>query len=175
MASFVHRPTRRNSTARGFSLIEILLVLGLMALLASLAITNIDALTQPGPPPVNKTLHLAVREARYHAGMTKEPTHLRWDEEEAAFIITDTAGTRLATFPTGYARDDDLRVTLYRVMPTEGRRLSDVTRRREEETRSISFHPDHSATPFSVSVTEEGNEMLYRYDPFSDGTLEKSL
>ena len=72
----------------GFTLIEILLVIGLILLIGSLAIYNVANLTRMRDDrPVEEVLLTAVREARYQASTTKELCWLSYDGEKGTFHI----------------------------------------------------------------------------------------
>ena len=73
----------------GFTLIEILLVIGLILLIGSLAIYNVANLTRMRDDrSVEEVLLTAVREARYQASTTKELCWLSYDGEKGTFHIS---------------------------------------------------------------------------------------
>lgn len=161
------------SGARGFTLVEMLLVLALLALLGGLVVTNIDGLMSGlGEKPLPEILRDAVREARFQAAFTKEPAFLVYDEESSALRVITAASAELARFPTGYDPEQDrIRVKFFQILPYRG---AEVTGRYDHTpTPFVTFHPDRSAMPFEVELEADGVTSMHRYDPFSDVELEE--
>ncbi len=158
---------------QGFTLVEMLLVLALLALLGGLVVTNIDGLLSGlGQKPLPEILRDAVREARFQAAFTKEPVFLVYDEESAALRLITAANNELSRLSTGYdPKKDRVRVKFYQILPFRG---AEVTGRYEHSpTPYVTFHPDRSSMPFEVELEAEGITSLHRYDPFSDVELEE--
>jgi prepilin-type N-terminal cleavage/methylation domain-containing protein len=155
----------------GFTLIEILVVVGLIALMATLVVANADALLRGfGPKPLPDTLRAAIREARYQAAYTKDTALLRFDASGGALVVESSSGASLAKFPTGYGPDApriDLR--FYQVLP--GRGTDPDSRAGRERIETVRFRPDRSSTPFIAEIRFEHDTTEYRFDPFSHVTI----
>ncbi len=80
-------------STKGFSLIEIVLVLGLMAFAAAVVITNFASLADRGDSQTSEEiLQAAVREARFVAASERIITELRFDKENGSLSISSDAG-----------------------------------------------------------------------------------
>lgn len=160
-------PKRLLRRASGFSLLEIIIVIAVIALIGGLVVVNANAiLSGLGAEPTERVLQKAVREARYQAALRKEPVRLRFDRETAGFVITAYSGSELHTFTTAFTDNPrDLQVTFDRVLPFNG--VTFGTNPRTAPTEAIIFQPDRSSTPFIVHIREAGQNFSLRYDPFS--------
>ncbi len=162
-------PRRIAGRMSGFTLIELIIVIGLMTLLAGLVVVNVTPIFEGlGAPPIERTLKQAVREARYQAALEKEATFLRFDREASAFIITNAVNSELAKLTTGYEGKaaDELEIQFYQLLPERG--LSSIRRTVDRaEIQRVRFQPDRSSTPFEAEIHFGRDVSLHRYDPFS--------
>lgn len=157
----------------GFTLLETLLVLGLIALLAGLTVVASSALFEGiGKPPLRETLTEAIREARYQAALNKDSCWLRYDREKATFAVIGPTGETLATFRTGLDPDKDgVDLAFHRVLPARANSYARKRRPDLEDVDAVLFHPDRSSIPFAVTMAEQGELRLLYFDPFSDSEL----
>ncbi len=162
------RNDRRRCPRGGFTLVEVLIVMGLLTLLAGLVVVNVTPIFEGlGAPPLDRTLRQAVREARYQAAMEKETTFLRFDRERSAFVVTNAVNSELAVLETGHDPEEaDIRITFFQLLPERGLRSGALTEERAEITR-VRFQPDRSSTPFEAEIRFAGETTRHRYDPFS--------
>lgn len=162
-----------NNVRRGFSLIELIIVIALIALVGGLVAINAQAiLSGLGDEPVERILQKAVREARFQAAYLKEATTLRYDPERLAFDIHSAGGRGLATFPTGLEEQADLEIVFEQILPEEG--LSRTRSANTAEIAAVVFRPDRSSTPFQVTIDQGPTRFTQRFDPFSDIVIEDS-
>ncbi|MFW5883079.1 MAG: pilus assembly FimT family protein [Verrucomicrobiota bacterium] len=156
---------RRAHRAGGFTLIEILLVIALMVLGASLLLFGVDDLTRGlGKPRLEDLMRQAVQEARYQALSSKQPAQLSWDAEAAAFVISGVGEpVRVAS----ERAPDVLTVRLFRRLPREGiqARLAGA---QQTEAERILFSPYGVAEPFEIEIDEGGETLRLAFDPFSN-------
>jgi len=152
---------------RAFTLLEILLVLALMGLLASLSVGFGSALFEGmGDERLDETLRRAVREARFQAATLGRSVTLTWDEEAGVFELTDADGKNVGRIESDADPDVD-RVRLLRLLPGEGNEVPELDTERLE-AQSIVFSPDRSSTPFVAVLRWAGEESEHRYDAFSN-------
>lgn len=159
---------------RGFTLIEIIIVVGLIALIGGLIVVNANAILRGlGEEPVNRILQKAVREARFQAAYLKEATTLGFDKDSATFLLTTADGRSLDSFPTGKGGDaKSLDILFEQILPEEG--LNANQRLETVSINWVTFRPDRSSTPFQVIIYEGNQQYRLRYDPFSDIVIDDS-
>lgn len=154
----------------GFTLIEIVLVLGLMAFAAAIVITNFASLADRGDSQSSvEILQSAVRQARYLAASERSTTELRFDKETGSLIIASAAGTA-ETFALDktFDRDGPGVLLFYLVPPAEGLNTAPAPMRTRLETSHVEFAPDRSSSPFAVNIdTGSGTPERLIFDPFS--------
>ena len=155
---------------KAFTLVEMMLALGIFALIAGLVITNIDAmLAGQNEKTLPQILKSAIRESRYLAAFRKEPAFLGFDEALKDFVITDNDGQILVSIDSGYSdEDNDVQVSFYQILPDSGIFYSSSQDQDTEQVDWIVFHPDRSSTPFIVSLAYEEVKSIHQFDPFSD-------
>jgi len=160
-------------TNNAFTLIEIMLALGLMALLAGLAVVHAGNLLEGlGERPVAETLQQSVRHARFLAAALKEASYLRFDQETTDFLISNNRGEILGRIPTGYDPGDSApSVTFYKLLPESGIGPGSAFGRERKEVHRVTFHPDRSSTPFLAVIQNDDQETTHHYDPFSESEL----
>lgn len=152
----------------GFTLIELIIVIGLIALVGGLVITSVGGiLSGLGERPIPEILRMAVREARYQAAYQKDTTFLRYDADSHVFRVESATGSIIATFPTGYSDDDRIDIRFYQILPERGLRVSGLGANRSQ-LDAPRFRPDRSSTPFEVEVRIGMETTSHRFDPFSD-------
>lgn len=165
-------PGRRSRS--GFTLVEFLIILGLMAIVGGLVAMNVDSLISGlGDKPVERTFREALQEARFQSASLKETVRLRYDEEAAAFELFGESGSVLDQFPTRFRNDPrELRIEFRQFLPSRG--TSAESRPETVELEAIAFRPDRSSTPFEVEFSFESQSFRLRFDPFSDSLLTDS-
>ncbi len=159
---------------RGFTLIELILVIGLIALIGGLVAVNAEAILRGlAEEPPERILQKAVREARFQAAHLKQPVLLRFDEEAAAFRVRGADGSDLATFKTGLENAaPPLRLQFEQILP--GRGMDRPDREQTAPIDAVTFRPDRSSTPFQAVLRNAGGSFTLRFDPFSDIVLHDS-
>lgn len=156
---------------QGFSLIEILLVIALMALITSVVLVNSSSLFKGlGDPPLQDQLKQAVRESRFQAAMNKEPVFLSFDQESGEFHITNEHNSILEKVVTGdVSGNSNLEIKFFRIPPERGIQRSLRRGNFGIKVKRVTFHPDRSSMPFYVHLIFDEDETLsITYDSFSD-------
>lgn len=165
-------PMRRG----GFSLIEILLVLALMAIGGTVVILNFNAYADRGEENDSITLLTqAVKKARFLAVQDRRETRLRFEGESGRLLVERATLTLHAeTLRPEFRGNGGGSVTFLRVPSAEGLRPPPSAADASEALSAVRFAPDGTSTPF-VAEINPGSGTLSRiaYDPFSN--LRKDL
>lgn len=174
----IRQKTRRS--ASGFSLIEILLVLSLVALLAAVVAGNAGAFITGGnaEPPV-RVLKRAALDALYFSSEMKREVLLKWNDVNATFLVTKRDGEILQAHPVYQELDDDIRsngdlmpeVIFTAIGPKAG--VDGGSTEYEEDDlllSSVRFHAGCS-TPFMAEIKFRGEIEEVEFDPFSGYVL----
>jgi prepilin-type N-terminal cleavage/methylation domain-containing protein len=155
----------------GFSLIEMLLVIGLIAIASALVVSSARGILSGfGSKPLPQILRETIREARYQAVSSKQPVQLLFDAKAGQLVIAAASGARLYAVDTGYGPDSpQLDIRFHQVLPARG---TDPTARRTlYEIDGAWFRPDRSSTPLQVELQIDRVRSSHRFDPFSDFEL----
>lgn len=152
---------------RGFSLIELLIVIALIAILGTLVVVSAEGmLSGLGSDPNERVFQKAVREARFQAASLKENAFLVYHGEDGALRIYDETGQLLSEFAISKVGGDDFPLLVFaQILPATG--LDSFSNEETVEIKQVVFRPDRSSTPFQVTLRENGSDFTLRYDPFS--------
>ena len=154
----------------GFTLIEIVLVLGLMAFAAAVVVTNFASLADRGDSQTSKEiLQEAVREARFVAASERTITELRFDKETGSLSISieESVGETFK-LDDSFNKSGPAEILFYLVPPSEGLAPPNDASRTRLETKTVKFAPDRSSSPFVVEIaTGSGTPTRLIFDPFS--------
>ncbi len=151
----------------GFTLIEIVLVLGLIALAAGVVIANFIAFADRSEEtdPV-EVLRGAVRQARFQAAAERVVTRLSFDKESGSLVLRPGE----ASFPLNedFARGERGEIRFFLVPPAEGLGPFPEARNSRLETKEVRFAPDRSSSPFAAEIDSgRGSAERLVFDPFS--------
>jgi prepilin-type N-terminal cleavage/methylation domain-containing protein len=165
--------TGERQLGRGFTLIEIIIVIALMGIIGGLVVINANSVLQGlGDDPVDRSLVKAVREARYQAAANKQTVRLQFDEQERQWLITSTSGQQLDARPIAGSTEQRLDVRFEQILPSRG--LQAPSSLQMAEIPAVFFRPDRSATAFQAVIREGTLQYVLRFDPFSDIVIHDS-
>jgi len=158
----------------GFSLIEILIVISLIALIGSLVVVNVDGLLRGlGDRPIDQVFRMALREARYQSSAQKSPVWVQFDDDAREFILAASAGGEINRFSYRKSEESEtVDVTFFQILPQEGTNFGGADE--VMEINRIQFNPDRSSTPFRIQYQLGSEQWTEQYDPFSDILLEST-
>ncbi|MEM9226484.1 MAG: type II secretion system protein [Verrucomicrobiota bacterium] len=173
-----HSDSSRQRSA--FTLIEVVIVIGLISLVAGVAIANMDNLLgafERTPPEVQ--FRHAVREARILAADEGRPAYVRFDSLEEAFKVIHSVtepdedadqSPLAATTDYGFSQPD-VEVVFY---PTPAEVYGGINRfdgiDSLEPLTQLAFHPSGASTPATIIIRERGrDELRLTLDSFSSG------
>jgi type II secretory pathway pseudopilin PulG len=163
----------------GFTIIEILLVLGIILLAAGVFIMNVDtAIGSIGKENPQETLQRAVAHARLTAISKKTPMTLEWDTDAAAFWVKDTHDGPVESFEI----DEDLLeyVVDFRFWPIEAQPYSasgadlSAIELVAEMVDTIEFEVDGTSSFVAVECVYDSSYRdpdVWVLDPFSNGIV----
>lgn len=158
--------TKRPRSAQAFTLIEIVLVIALMAVAASVVIANFVAFAERGnESSPEETLRSAIRAARFQAASERHITTLSYHKDSGALVIH--GGER---FPLNadFGKEGRGEIRFYLVPPAEGMGPFPDARQSTQETRELRFAPDRSSSPFVAEIDSgHGSPQRLVFDPFS--------
>lgn len=172
----------RSVRNRGFTLLEVLLALGLIALVATALVGASSRLMTDQPAAASDVFWLAVREARKAALKSEHEIRLRFDKDKKQFVLVDgLAPTVLAAdgftrveavrkaFPVPAAAAADLTVDLLVPAPAGGGQtilLGGVL----VETQTmpfVTFYPDGTCQSFRLQLMRKGAANVLSVDPWT--------
>lgn len=149
-----------------FSLIEIVLVIALMAVAASVVIANFAAFADRGnETSPEETLRAAIRAARFQAASERSVTTLSYDQESGALVLS---GGESFPLNADFGKEGRGEIRFYLVPPAEGMGSFPDAKSSQLETKEVSFAPDRSSSPFAVEIDlGQGAPERLVFDPFS--------
>lgn len=151
----------------GFTLIEILLVIALIALSVSVVIVNFNAFADRGEnTSPEEVLTAAIRKARFIAAAERITTRLRYDDQTGRLQIDPTDEQFPINSNFGPGGRGEIRFFL--IPPAEGLRPFPDPERSTLQTPAVAFAPDRSSSPFIAEIDSgSGAPSRLRFDPFS--------
>lgn len=165
---------------RGFTLIEILLVIALIGMLMTLVVINIGSILRGGvsrDTPAD-VVREAVREARFISAREKRPVSLRYDAGSRSLRIEESQSEvplREFQLKLGGVEGDGSRAIRFFVQAAqEGfpRGEPPVWRGDALPVSGVAFTPDSGGSRFEVLIEEGGTMQRIRFDAFSHVELE---
>lgn len=169
---------RLTGQARAFSLLELLIIIGLIAMVTGLSIAafgNIAAAVEQ--KPLEKQFWEAVEEARLQAAIDRRPVYLYFDRDQEAFGL-------VTGLPSGVVLPDqeqeanrrkvDKEVLFYPVAPNELGNSFANRNWTENPLPYLVFHPSGVSTPARVVIRTYEDTQSILLDPFSNGVRPES-
>lgn len=159
--------SRPGSTRSGFTLLEILLVIALIAVAVSVVLVNFTAFADRGEnSSPQEVLTAAIRKARFIAAADRITTKLRYDDESGTLQIDPTGDQ----FPinSDFGPDGRGEIRFFLIPPAVGLSPFSDPIEAKLETKAVAFAPDRSSSPFIAEIDSgQGSPTRLRFDPFS--------
>ena len=158
------------SDRAGFTLIEIVLVLGLMALAGAIMITNFVAMAaREDTRTTEEILLAAVRKARFIAASERTTTQLRFDKESNSLQIS-SSNSEVESLPMdeAFKKDRTAEIRFYLIPSSRGLAPAADAARTSLETNAVKFAANRSSSPFVAEIDfGSGAPERLQLDPFS--------
>lgn len=164
------KQAQQSPDLEGFTLIEIVMVLGLMAFAAAVVITNFASMADRGDSQTSEEiLQAAVREARFLAATERIVTELRFNKETGNLLISgETADREPFKLDDTFSQNGPAAIVFYLVPPSEGLSPPTDASHTRLETPVVKFAPDRSSSPFVAEIDAgSGTPKRMIFDPFS--------
>ena len=156
--------TSATGERRAFTLIEILLVLAIIALLATIFIGGSSALLADKALTPDEQFWKACSEARKEAIGEQKSVILSVDPKTRSFVLND--GAQVQAFPL--VGPQDLVIDFHPVQSdTSSSILVGGTIVETEPLASVTFYDDGTCTPFRAQVRASGSAHLLTIDPWT--------
>lgn len=163
------------SRQTGFTLIEIVLVLGLVAVAAAVLITNfVSIASRDGTLTTEETLTAAIRRARFIAASKRISTELRFNEESKDLQIS--SGGEIESFQPdeSFTNTRSAEIRFYRIPASRGLAPLADADRTNLQTEAVQFASDRSSTPFIAEIDKgSGTPERLQFDPFSSLVIQQ--
>lgn len=164
----------RDRAARaGFTLLELMLVIALMAVAGSMFLVSLESLGKSSPEDeFESAFWRASALAREHAVAARRTVELRWDEEARAFALEGGGAPAQVPVPT----NADAKNRRYSATFTEEVAANDyilvrgalITRR---PTPAVRFFPDGSCQAFAVEFSLGDAKRQVLVDPWTGAEM----
>ncbi len=166
-------PCARRSA--GFTLIEMLLVLALIAMFATLFVVNAGALVkQSATQVVEARFWEAVREARSDAIIGRDAQSLHFDKKALAFVVEDTVTGQVRNFPIKHddlPPDTELTIALKKRVDQSQHTLVAGELVDLREIPEVRFFPDGACIPFVAAFRVGTVDRQIEIDPWTGAEL----
>ena len=156
----------------GFTLIEMLLTISLIALFSSIFVLNIQSLLRSNDlDALENAFWDAVQEAKTQAVFDQRPRYLRFDEESRSFVVYASGSERRFQVDLEKLGEVALEVSFEQITPDNSYVLiaGKVVERRE--TTTVGFFPDGTCTPFQARLKIDAYETAFQIDPWTGAQL----
>ena len=162
---------KANATDRtGFSLIEIVLVLGLIAFVATVMITNLASMADRGNTQTTEEVLLAaVRKARFIAASERKTTQLQFNKESNSLQIS-FGDSEVESLPLdeSFKENSFAEIRFYLIPASTGLAPARDAAYANLETKVVKFAVDRSSSPFVAEIDPgSGTPDRLQFDPFS--------
>ena len=158
--------TGRRARIRGFTLLEILLVLALMGLLAGVLVGGASQLLNTTPKSPDEVFWAAVQEARKTALKSESETVMTYvddPEKGKGFVITEGQSSKTFAIPT----PGDLEVTFLSQQKGGNMIMVGGTVLETQKLPFVTFYPDGTCSPFRIQFYRNGATHTASIDPWT--------
>jgi prepilin-type N-terminal cleavage/methylation domain-containing protein len=154
--------------ARGFTLLEILLVMLIIALLGTVIIGASSALLKNRAVTPSEVFWSAVQEARKTALKGGKDVRFTFDAKEKKFVLSDATNADAPgkDFPIPGA-GDDLILTFLTTQKGASSILIGGVLVETQKIDAVTFYSDGTCTPFRLQIQKSGDATVLGVDPWT--------
>jgi prepilin-type N-terminal cleavage/methylation domain-containing protein len=161
------------SSGAGFSMIEILLVIGLIGVLASIFVVNFDTLIRLNEiDTLEQAFWKASSDIRNRAMFERHIQDLRYDPESVSYLIgTGENPKRYAADTSDWSEDTEAEVLFKQKLSDDSYRLVGGKLITLREIPLVRYFPDGTCMPFILEIRVGGELRSIEVDPWSGAEL----
>lgn len=180
LIGFGVRPRQRTCSRAGFTILEILLAIALIALLAGALVGGAAHLLTDQPVTADEVFWKSVQQARKMALKAEKEVRLRFDAKKKQFILIDgfvpsTLGadgftreeTALKQFPIPPSGGNDLTIEFLSSAKGGAVILVGGVMIESQPIPFVTFYPDGTCTPFRAQLMRKGASHVLAVDPWT--------
>lgn len=166
---------RAEVSRAGFTLIEVMLTIALIALLSTVFVYNISSLLRDTDiRSLENEYWRAVDAAKTKAVYGQKPYRVEWLPKETAFVISSSGDTQRFEMDTSALGDVEVEVVFEEASAENSFILVDGQLVRQREVTDVTFYPDGTCTPFSVTLRIGDYMNQFKMDPWTGARLVES-
>jgi len=153
---------------QGFTLVEILLAVALVAMLSSVFVLNVNSLLRDGELETLEREYWRAVETARSGSVFKQQVHLvEWDAKGYRFLVKSAGQTEVFEVDRSQMGDLEIEVFFEEVAPENSYVLIAGELVAKREIATVSFFPDGTCSPYTVSLRVAEYETSFQMDPWT--------
>lgn len=153
---------------RGFTLIEMLLAVALVAILSTMFVLNLKSLLRDGElETLEREYWRAVESARSGAVFNQKVHFIEWDAEGQRFLVKSAGSVEEFEVDLSAMGDPEIEVFFEEVAPENSYVLIAGELVAKREIATVGFYPDGTCSPYTVSLKVDEFETVFQMDPWT--------
>ena len=158
----------RISRSRGFTLIEVILTVALIALISSAFVFNLNSLLRnTAIESLENEYWRAVDDARTNAVFKQQPHYIEWDSDSRSFVVASSGRKKSFTMDTSEFGDVEIDILFEEIAPENSYVLIGGKLVATRKIATVGFFPDGTCTPYTVTLKIADFESRFQMDPWT--------